>query len=250
MGLKERSMIDFSNKTALLTGAASGIGRATMDLLYKLGANVLAADIDIDTLSELIEGRGVRIRAFSYDAADPRSAARAVAATQEAFGHIDHLALCTGVYKQAPILSMTEAEWAYTQSINLDGTFYMMRAAAPAMSDGGSIVTLASLAAHKGAFGGYTHYGASKGGVLALTRSAATELAPRLRVNCVSPGLIDTPMTIGLIDRMGEDIRKQNPLGRDGKPREIANIVAFLCSDASSFVNGEVIIASGGAYIG
>lgn len=244
-------MFDFGGKTALITGAASGIGQATAEYFFRCGANVVLADINAtEDVAQAVDPGGDRTFAVTYDAASSQSASEAVAAAVARFGGLDHLALCAGIYQQAPLAEMTDDEWRRTMSVNLDGAFYLIRSAAPAMRDGGSVVTLASVAAHKGGTFGFAHYGASKGGILALTRSAAQDLAPRIRVNCVSPGLIETPMTTDLVRRLGEDIRKQILLGRYGRPAEIASVIAFLCSDAASFVNGEVIIASGGAYMG
>lgn len=244
-------MFDFAGKTALVTGAASGIGRATAEYFLRCGANVVMADINAtDDVALALDPRRTRTCAVTYDAASSQSASDAVAAGVARFGGLDYLALCAGVYQQAPLADMTDEQWRRTMSVNLDGAFYLIRSVAPVLRDGGAIVTLASVAAHKGGTFGFAHYGASKGGILALTRSAAQDLAPRIRVNCVSPGLIETPMTTDLVTRLGEDIRKQILLGRYGRADEIASVIAFLCSDAASFVNGEVIIASGGAYMG
>ncbi|GGB27173.1 SDR family NAD(P)-dependent oxidoreductase [Allosediminivita pacifica] len=246
-------MFDFSGKVAVVTGAASGIGRATTELFLAGGASVVGGDIDAEALAALkaeLDPDGARLEVQAYDAASSASADALIALAMDRCGALDHLALCAGVYRQHPLKEMTDANWRQTISVNLDGAFYLIRAAAQVMAPGSSIVTLASVAAHKGGTYGFAHYGASKGGILALTRSAAQDLAPDVRVNCVSPGLIETPMTVDLVQRLGEDIRKQILLGRYGKPSEIASVVGFLCSDAASFVNGEVIIASGGAYMG
>lgn len=246
-------MFDFNEKVSLVTGAASGIGRATAGYFLRCGANVVLADINRAALEEVaraLDPQGTRTCVVTYDAGSSQSAAEAVAAGTTRFGGLDHVALCAGIYQQAPLTEMTDNQWHQTLSVNLDGAFYLIRSAASVLRDGGAIVTLASVAAHKGGTYGFAHYGASKGGILALTRSAAQDLAPRIRVNCVSPGLIETPMTTDLVKRIGEDIRKQILVGRYGRPDEIASVIAFLCSDAASFVNGEVIIASGGAYMG
>lgn len=246
-------MFDFNGKTIVVTGAASGIGKATAALLYDCGANLVLGDINSDALAGTIAEKGMatdRLCHVRYDAASPESADALITQGVKTFGGIDHLALCAGVYHQDPLPEMSNDAWRRTISVNLDGVFYIIRAAAAALRDGGSIVTLASVAGHKGGTFGFAHYGASKGGIIALTRSVAQDLAPRIRANCVSPGLIETPMTIGLVERLGDQIKKQILLGRYGKPSEIASVIAFLCSDAASFVNGEVIIASGGAYMG
>lgn len=246
-------MFDFSDKTAIITGAASGIGKATVEYFLNCNANVVLADRELEackTLANSLDPQGKRTLCLLYDASSSQSAQDVAQRSAEHFGVIDYLATCAGIYQQSYVSEMTDEEWRRTQSVNLDGVFYITRAAAPLLRDGGAIVTVASIAAHVGGTGGHAHYGASKGGVVAYTRGLAKDLAPRIRANSVSPGLIETPMTVGLIERSGEDIRKQILVGRHGKPSEISSVIAFLCSDAASFVNGEVIIASGGAYMG
>lgn len=246
-------MFDFVGKHALITGAASGIGRATAEYFHTCGASVVAADINQPALEQLgkgIDPAGSRFAAVKYDASRPGDAAAAVELATGRFGKLDHLVVCAGIYDEQAIDRMTDEDWRRTISVNLDGVFYITRRALPAMNDGGAIVTVASIAAHKGSNPGHAHYGASKGGVLAYTRSLARDVAPRIRVNAVSPGTIETPMTVRMVERGGESFMKAIPLGRLGKPSEIASIAAFLCSDAASFVVGETIIASGGAYMG
>lgn len=246
-------MFDFSGKSALITGAASGIGKATARYFFDCGAQVTLADLNEAGLAEVardLDPTGARVAYVQYDAGSSQSAAEAVATADERFDGIDHLVACAGIYQQRFVADMSDEDWRRTMSINLDGVFFLVRSALPKLNEGSAVVALASVAAHVGGTGGHAHYGASKGGVLALVRSLARDLAPRVRVNCVSPGLIETPMTSGLIERLGDDIRKQILLGRYGKPSEIASVIAFLCSDAASFVTGETIIVSGGAYMG
>jgi 3-oxoacyl-[acyl-carrier protein] reductase len=246
-------MFDFSGKTALITGAASGIGRASAEYFLGCGANVVLADINDGALRELtgtLDSSGMRAAAVRYDAGSSASADDVVAFASDRFGGIDHLVACAGIYDQQVTEQMSDEKWRHTIAINLDGIFFLVRSAIPKLNEGAAIVTLASVAAHVGGTTGHVHYGASKGGVLALTRGLARDLAPRVRVNSVSPGLIETPMTDKLIERVGEDIRKQILLGRYGKPSEIASVIAFLCSNAASFITGETIIVSGGSYMG
>lgn len=126
-----------------------------------------------------------------------------------------------------------------TINVNFNGVFYIVRQAIPVMSDGGAIVNMASQAAHLGGSITHGHYGATKGAILAFTRTLAKELGPRIRANAVSPGSIETPMIARNIATRGEEIVSRTPLRRLGKPEEIASVIAFLCSDAASFVTGE-----------
>lgn len=246
-------MFDFAGKSALITGAASGIGQATASYFVNCGARVTLADLNEAALGEFarkLDPSGSRASYIAYDAASAQSAAKCVAQAAAHDGGIDYLVACAGIYRQRPVTEMTDEDWRRTMSVNLDGVFFLARAAAPKLKDGGAVVAMSSISAHIGGTHGNVHYGASKGGVLALTRGLARELAPRIRVNCVSPGLIETPMTEELVKRAGEDVRRQILLGRYGKPVEIASVIAFLCSDAASFITGETIIAAGGAYMG
>jgi len=143
---------------------------------------------------------------------------------------------------------MTDEQWRRTLSINLDGVFYLLRRAAPHLTEGSSIVNLTSLAAFRGAFSN-AHYGATKGAPVSLTRALARELAPSTRGNAVAPGIIETPMTRELLNVRGDASLQQTPIGRFGRPAEIASVIAFLCSDAASFITGETIQANGGLYM-
>jgi len=154
------------------------------------------------------------------------------------------------IYDEHSILTMTDEQWRRTLSINLDGTFYLCRAAVPALQEGGAIVTLCSDGAHSGSMPRHAHYGASKGGVLSFTRSLARELAPRIRVNTVSPGVIDTPMVRDLLQDHREAFLAATPLARFGTGREIAEAILFLCSDRAGFITGQTIHINGGAHIG
>jgi 3-oxoacyl-[acyl-carrier protein] reductase len=244
---------DFSGRALLLTGAGGGIGRAIAELFHEAGARVLLADVnaqDVAALASSLDPTGASAAALGYDASRAEDAAAAVALCIERFGRLDYLVPAAGIFEDDAFLEMTDERWRRTLAINLDGVFYLCRRAVPVMADGGAVVTIASEAAHSGASVLHSHYGASKGGVLLLTRSLARELAPRIRVNTVSPGTIDTPMVATFMRRRGTAFLDTIPMSRMGTPREVATAVAFLCSDAASYVTGQAIHVNGGSWMG
>ncbi len=143
---------------------------------------------------------------------------------------------------------MDDGHWRNGIGVNLDGVFYTCRAAIPRMAEGGAIVNVASMAGHRGSYS-HADYAAAKSGVLGFSRSLAIELAPKVRVNAVSPGLIDTPMVQPLMRAKGDVLLDMTPMKRLGTGEEVGRVVAFLCSDWSGFVTGETIHVNGGLYI-
>jgi 3-oxoacyl-[acyl-carrier protein] reductase len=244
-------MYDFNDRVLVVTGANGGIGREVAKLFYEHGANLVLTDLDekgVAAFGATLDASGQRVATLCMDAADPNDSDRAVALAKDRFGGIDFLVPSAGVYLAQPVQEMTDAQWRQVLSINLDGVFYIIRRSIPLLRENSAIVNLTSVAAHRGAFYN-AHYSASKGGLLALTRSLARELDPRTRVNTVSPGVIETPMTTDLIQRRGAESIEQTPLKRLGHPREIATAIGFLCSSAASFVTGEVMQVNGGLYM-
>lgn len=243
---------DFSDRTIVITGGAGAIGAETAKIFAAGGAAVVLADLSLTDLERTAERLALdpdRTLLFEYEAASYDSNRRLVAAALNRFGSIDHLVPCAGIYRDVLVEDMTPEQWQQTISVNLDGSYWLIHAAWPSLSDGASIVTVASVAAYRGS-ALHAHYAASKGGVLGLTRSLALEGGARgLRVNAVAPGIIETPMTSGLLRRRGEELIEQTPLGRNGTPTEVASAIAFLASDAASFISGETIHVNGGLYI-
>ncbi|MEO7031636.1 MAG: SDR family oxidoreductase [Herbaspirillum sp.] len=246
-------MISFKGKTFLITGAAGAIARATARLVMQHGANIALIDLAQNSLEIvrtelLILNPNAQISVHVADVSDSeacRSTARAVA---KRFGSIDHLVHSAGVYPEKLVQEITDEDWHKLMQINLDGTFYICRAVIPYLADNSSIVTLASLAAQRGSYS-HAHYSASKGAVISFSRSLALELAPRTRVNAVSPGIIETPMSRDLLRQKGQSLLDNTPLKRLGTADEVAGSIAFLCSPLASFITAETLQVNGGLYI-
>ncbi len=244
-------MHDFTGRTLLLTGASGGIAQATAQLFHAGGANLVLTDIAqpaLEAFAATLDPDGRRVATIRMDAARAEDAAAAVALARERFGGIDFLVPAAGIYPDQPFATMTAEQWRGLMAINLDGVFHICRAALPALRDGSAIVNLASVAGHRGSRD-HAHYSASKSALFGLTRSLALELAPRTRVNAVSPGIIVTGMTEGVRAQRGEALLAATPLGRHGTPAEIASVIAFLCGPGASFITGEVVHVNGGLYM-
>ncbi len=249
-------MIDLSGKSVLVTGGSRGIGRASCLLFARAGARV-CVNYRIESPSaalvvDEIENAGGEAFALAADVSRREDAEMLVDETIHRFGTLDVLVNNAGIWKGSPIEEMTDDEWRETLAINLDGTFHCIRAAVPAMKEArsGRIINVASTAGQRGeAFHG--HYAASKGGVISLTKSLATELAPHgITVNCVAPGWTVTDMTSEeLLGEERDAILASIPLGRAARPEEIAGAILFLASDLASFVNGEILNVNGGAVL-
>lgn len=240
---------DFHDRTLFVTGATGGIGAAVATLFAAAGANVFLTD-RAPSVAGNAAALGPRALGHALDVADSEACRAAAEACADRFGAIDFVVASAGIYRDEPIAEMSPAAWRATLAVNLDGVFNTVAAALPHLTEASSIVTITSMAAHMGGSFGHAHYGASKGGVLALTRSLARELGPRTRANAVSPGVIATGMTERLIGTRGDAVLAQTPLARHGTPAEIASVVAFLCSPAAAFVTGEAIHVNGGLYMG
>ncbi|MGG4605222.1 SDR family NAD(P)-dependent oxidoreductase [Paenalcaligenes sp. Me131] len=244
-------MLGLEKKTVLITGAAGGIGRALALRLAQAGAQVALCDRDASALEkleqEIREQGGVAARYAADVSSQPscQALAKAVAAQ---FGGIDSLVHSAGIYPESKVAEMSAEQWRQLMQINLDGTFYMCQAVMPYLSERSNIVNLSSMAGHRGSYA-HAHYSASKGAVTSFSKSLALELAPRTRVNCVAPGIIETAMTRDLLQEKGQALLASTPLKRFGTAQEVADVILFLCSDLASFVTGETIHVNGGLYM-
>ncbi len=250
------------DKVALVTGAASGIGQATALLFGQEGAKVMCADIDGEGAERVARqiadggGEGASLQADVSQAAD---AERLVRETAERWGQLDVLVNNAGIYFVLPLTQVPEEEWDRLMGINLKGVYLGCKYAIPEMvrQGKGAIVNTASIAGLRGA-GNWTTYSASKGGVVQLTKSLAMELARlNVRVNCVCPGIIDTGMLDQAVVMRGvkkaelaATIGESHPMGRIGRPEEVAAVILFLASDEASFITGVALPVDGGLWAG
>ncbi|NQX12143.1 SDR family oxidoreductase [Microbacteriaceae bacterium VKM Ac-2855] len=236
-----------TDKVALISGAARGLGAEFARALAAEGASVVIGDVLDDDGRQLAEEIGERARYAHLDVRSYDEWVAAVAETERAFGRLDILVNNAGVVRRAPIDEHTPEDWNLVIDINLTGSFYGIRAAAAALkaSGRGSIINISSDAGLQG-YGGITGYNASKFGLRGLTKSAALDLGPyNVRVNTVHPGLIRTPLLQGM-----EFPQDHVALHRMGEMSEIAKLVVFLASDEASFSTGSEFVADGGESAG
>ncbi len=242
-----------AKKVALVTGAASGIGLATARLLAERGYSVVAGDVAFDRLRDALHGVA-DVLPIRLDVRNIDHVKDAVKTCEETFGALNVVAHVAGIEVDAPIERLTEHEWDLVVDTNLKGTYFVCSAAAPALrrAGGGAIVTVGSVLGRV-ALPGVGAYSASKGGVEAMTRAVALDLAgDGIRINAVLPGPTDTPLMWAPVapenlSAVRAQVEKEVPLGRVAEPREIATVIAFLLSDDASFVTGSSVVVDGGA---
>lgn len=251
-------MQDLAERVAIVTGASSGIGRATAELLAARGATIVLAarrEQEIAELADLIRSNGGKASHIGTDIAQAEQVARMVAHAVETHGRLD-IAVNNAGYEGEwmPIVDMPDETWDAVLDVNLRGNFLCLKHEAKAMlkaGNGGSIVNVGSVNSFLGGAAG-THYCASKHGQIGLTSSASAELAPQgIRVNLICPGIVDTPMHHRGRAMFGDEIydgllSKRVHLGRAGTPAELAKSIVFLCSDEASYVTGTTLTPDGG----
>ncbi len=250
-------MAALAGKAALVTGAQQGIGAAIAIALAREGADVAINYLDglaeAEAVAAAIRALGQRAALIPGDVSGSDAPAKMVEATVAAFGKIDILVNNAGVFPRVPFLEMKETDWDFVHSINLKASCFCAQAAARAMIAAGTQGTIVSLASSAifGASPRGVHYAASKGGIVSLTRAMATELAPYgIRVNAIAPGLTDTAQPrYGATEEELLARAATMPLGRMGRPEDIANVAVFLASEKSAFMTGQIVHANGGIFM-
>jgi 3-oxoacyl-[acyl-carrier protein] reductase len=247
----------FDGKVALITGGANGIGAATGELFGSQGAAVVVVDLDqgaSDAVAQRIKGGGGKAIGVACDVTKREQADAAVKRATDEFGRLDILVCCAGIIRDNLVFKMTDDDWFAVINTHLTGTFFFARAAQAVMTQQqyGKMVFLSSTSALGNR--GQTNYSTAKGGLQSMARTLAIELGRfNVNVNAVAPGFVETQMTRTTAQRMGvdfEDFKKgaaeMIAVRRVGQPIDIANVIAFLCSDESGFVSGQTIYAAGG----
>ncbi|HIE65583.1 MAG: 3-oxoacyl-[acyl-carrier-protein] reductase [Nitrospira sp.] len=247
-------MSEFDGKVALITGGAQGIGKAIGTLLAERGATVIVSDLNLEAAEKTVSewaSRGREGMAIRVDVASVEDVKGMFATVLSRWGKVDFLVNNAGITRDTLLMRMKDEDWNLVLSVNLKGTFNCMKAALSSMSKKrcGRIVNISSIV---GAIGnpGQANYAASKAAVIGLTKTVAREYASRgITVNAVAPGFIDTPMTASLSEKVKETLIKQIPRGRLGIPDDVAHAVAFLLSEGSNYMTGQVLHVNGGMYM-
>lgn len=252
--MADQVSLSLAGKTAIVTGAAQGIGRVIAETLATHGADVVVADLDPTRSQETVDAvkkLGRRVINAKVNVADWNDVKQLADDVVKEWGQIDILVNNAGITRDGLMIRMKEEDWALVLQVNLTGTFFCMKAVLPAMSKkrSGRIINIASVV---GAMGnaGQANYSASKAAVIGLTKTVAREYASRsITVNAVAPGFIDTAMTKTLAAEVRDALQKQIPLGRLGSPADVAGAVRFLASEEASYITGHVVHVNGGMYM-
>lgn len=240
-------MNGLSHKTVVITGALGGIAKATIRTLDAYQMNFVLIDrVDEDT--EFLNSLQSQAHYFKADLASTDSFDELQSGITALYPEVDIIIHAAGLYQYIALADLSYAQWNRQININLNANYYLIKCLLPYLSEHSAIVNIASISGYQGSIA-HTAYSTAKGAIVALTKSLALELAPRTRVNTVSPGLIDTVMIYrGMSDEKRAAYIEATPLKRLGQPEEIAQVIKFLCSSDASFITGENIHVNGGLY--
>lgn len=242
------------DKVALVTGSAQGIGKAVAVALAKEGASVIISDVNLELAGQTakeVEALGVKSQAYKLNVTDLAEVESTVAQMVKDFGRIDILVNNAGITKDNLLIRMKKEEWDAVINVNLSGVFHCTKVISILMMKQrcGKIINIASIVGQMGNFG-QANYAASKGGVIAFTKTVARELASRnVTVNAIAPGFIQTAMTDKLSEEVKQKMMDLIPLGKLGQPEDIARAVVFLASPDADYITGQVLAVNGGMYM-
>lgn len=239
------------SKTVLISGASGGIGFATSKIFLEKGYSAALLAFSNPQRAEILSDEFPSARVYQVDISNPEQVKEIVSKILDDFGNIDILVHCAGIAEQKLFTDITDEDWYRMISTNLSGAFYLTRALLPNMISRkeGKIIYTSSIWGMVGA-SCEVHYSASKAGLIGMTKALAKELAPsNIQVNCITPGVINTPMNACFSNDEIKDLIEEIPLGRMGTPREIAGSIYFLASDHANYITGQVISPNGGFVI-
>ena len=242
--------LDLRGNIAVITGAGSGIGAACTSLFYNAGAELILVDKKFE--NNQINLKKHADKSFTLDITSENDVKNLFKRATKKYGRIDYLINSAGIYREKPIVNLELSDWNEMLNVNLIGTFLFCKHSIPLLkkSSNGSIVNIASVAGQIGGFVAGADYSASKAGVLCMTKSLTNQVKDyKIRVNTISPGPIESPMTENWPSQRKIEFPKNIPLGRLGKPKEVANVALFLCSNMASYINGATINVNGGLYM-
>lgn len=248
--------MNFSGRTAIVTGGAKGIGRGCCELLAQHGANVVIADMNLAGAQEVekaLKEKGCSVKAVQVNVKSVGDVRAMVETAADTFGTVDILINNAGILHTTPIEDITEEEWDNIVAINLKSVFFATQAVLPYMKEKryGKVLNLSSLAGRNGGIANGLGYSATKAGIIGLTRGFAARLAKYgINVNAIAPGSTDTGILDTLPQEKIDELVSKIPLGRFGKTEEIAGVAVFLCSDEASFMTGAIVDVNGGMYFG
>lgn len=248
-------MKELADQVCFVTGGSRGIGRAIVNAMAEAGAQVAFtyqhATEQALALEESIKAKGVKCRGYQADVASPEAMQAVIKQVTDEFGHITILVNNAGINRDKSFLKMTKLMWDEVMRVNLDGVFYTTQLVAKDMAEAGlgRIINISSIVGQTGNFG-QANYAATKGALISFTETLARELAAKgINVNAVAPGFIDTDMTHRIPETALNQVKAMTPMGRLGKPEEVADAVVFLAGPHSSYVTGQVLAVNGGMYM-